>query len=179
MKTTLRLLLYIRNALRYPELATSFLGISERIAIEYTEQFGKMADAVQDLESGAAAIITMARGESEEIIKRFENLREVNNRVTAQLKQQLTKEETLSAKIKIQEKKIREIENDRKIMMKKYMDIVNEEVKDTTKCDTKVLQQFKLVQNEVFKWIRKLSFIFWFISSKSLRAIAYKMNAAV
>ena len=37
------------------------------------------------------------------------------------------------------------------------MDIANEEVKDTTECDTKVLQQFKLVQNEVFKWIRKLS----------------------
>ena len=160
MKTTLLQLLYIRNALRYPKHATSFLVISERIAMQYTEQLGKMADAVQDLEIGVAAIMTMARGESEEIIKRFENLREVNNRLTAQLKQQLRKEEYLSAKIEIQEKKIREIENDRKIMIKKYMDIVNEEVKDTTKCDSKVLQQFKLVQNEVFKWIRKLSFIF-------------------
>ena len=88
--------------------------------MQYSQQFGKMADAVQDLENGAAEIVTTARGESEEIIERFKKLREANDRVTLELKQQRAREETVSAEIKIQEAKIRDIESNRKILMKRY-----------------------------------------------------------
>ena len=121
VKTTLLLLRIIRLALTHPEHRAPLLAHGERIALKYSEQFSAQADAIEDIENEATSIMTLAHGESTEIIQRFNNLREEHTRDDAELKREQANEQAISRKIKAEESKIRNIESNRKILMKRLV----------------------------------------------------------
>ena len=120
MQKTRVLLRYLRYALILPEKRALLLAHSERSALEYSQQFSAQADAIEDIENEATSIMTLANGESAEIIQRFNNLREEHIRDDAELKRQQANEQAISKKIKAEESKIRDIESNRKILMMRY-----------------------------------------------------------
>ena len=127
-KTSLRLLKYIRLALKYPQHEIKLLEMSEQIAQQYAQQFGDMADVVEVMVTESDDAMIQSKSISQEVIEKFKQLKEEKNNVTIQIERQKARRDQLADKIAAEKVRIEKIEADRKVLLNKYLEASNTEV---------------------------------------------------
>ena len=127
-KTSLRLLRYIRLALKYPKHEIRLLEMSEQIAKQYAQQFGDMADAVDVMVKESDDAMIKSKSISQEIIEKFKQLKEEKDNVTIQIERQKARRDQLGDKIAAEKVRIEKIEADRKVLLNKYLEAANTKV---------------------------------------------------
>merc|ERR1712013_917637 len=111
------------------------------------------ADAAEVMVTVSDDAMIQSKSISQDIIEKFKQLKRENDNVTIQLERQKARREELAVKIEEENIRIKKIEADRKVLLNKYLEAANTEVKTTEECDSKVVAQYKLIQNEVKKFI--------------------------
>ena len=127
-KTSLRLLKYIRLALKYPQHEIKLLEMSEQIAQQYAQQFGDMADVVEVMVTESDDAMIQSKSISQEVIEKFKQLKEEKDNVTIQIERQKARRDQLADKIAAEKVRIEKIEADRKVLLNKYLEASNTEV---------------------------------------------------
>ena len=127
-KTSLRLLKYIRLALKYPQHEIKLLEMSEQIAQQYAQQFGDMADVVEVMVTESDDAMIQSKSISQEVIEKFKQLKEEKDNVTIQIERQKARRDQLGDKIAAEKVRIEKIEADRKVLLNKYLEASNTEV---------------------------------------------------